>query len=93
MITAAGVGYDIARGEDPVKSTVSAASSLAAGAAVGAAIGGPVGVVVGGLVGVGVGFVVDEWGDDIARMATDAGENAINVGRRAVGGVGDFLGF
>ncbi|MCA1708286.1 MAG: hypothetical protein LC808_35425 [Actinobacteria bacterium] len=76
VITALGIGYDIGQGRNPVKSTVSGVSSLAAGAAVGAAIGGPVGVVVGGVVGVGVGFVVDEWGDDIARGAADLGEGA-----------------
>lgn len=91
-ITAFGIGYDIMQGKNAVQSTVSGVSSLAAGAAVGAAFGGPVGVVVGGLVGVGVGFVVDEWGDDIARGAADLGEGAVNVGRRAADEVGDFLG-
>ena len=42
--------------------------------------------------GVGVGFVVDEWGDEIARGATDLGEGAVNIGRKAVDGVGDLLG-
>lgn len=54
-ITAAGIGYDIAQGEDATKAVVSGVSSLAAGAAVGAAVGGPVGVVVGAAVGAGVG--------------------------------------
>lgn len=81
LITAGGIGFDIASGKDPVQSTVSGVSSLAAGAAVGAMIGGPVGVVVGGVVGVGVGFVVDEWGDEIASGVGDAAE-----------GVKDFVG-
>jgi hypothetical protein len=92
-ITVFGVGYDVYQGRNAVQSTVSGVSSLAAGAAVGAAVGGPVGVVVGGLVGAGVGFVVDEWGDDIARGAADLGEGTVNVGRRVAGDVGDFLGF
>lgn len=88
VITAIGVGTDIAQGKNAVQSTVSGVSSLAAGAAVGAAIGGPVGLVAGAVVGAGVGFVVDEWGDDIARGAGEVG-GAIGD---AFGGAADKIG-
>jgi len=99
VITAAGVGFDIAQDKNAVQSAVSGASSLAAGAAVGFAIGGPVGVVAGAVVGAGVGFVVDEWGDDIARGAAAAGGAVVDTGEAVADGVvggakkvGDWLG-
>jgi hypothetical protein len=80
FITAGGVGYDIAQGKNPVQSTVSGGSSLAAGAAVDTMIGDPAGLVAGAAVGAGVGFVVDEWGDDIAGAAKDVGWAKDKVG-------------
>lgn len=89
-ITAIGIGTDIAQGKNPVQSAVSGVSSLAAGAAVGAMAGGPVGVVAGAVIGAGVGFVVDEWGDDIARGTGTAADAVGNVGH-AVGGAATKL--
>jgi phage-related tail protein len=93
-ITAASIGVDIAEGKNPVQSVASGVSGLAAGAAVGTAIGGPVGVVVGAAVGAGVGYVVDEWGDDIAKGAGDGAKavgGAIADGAKAVGKFVDDL--
>jgi uncharacterized protein YukE len=93
-ITAASIGVDIAEGKNPVQSVASGVSGLDAGAAVGAAIGGPVGVVVGAAVGAGVGYVVDEWGDDIAKGAGDGAKavgGAIADGTKAVGKFVDDL--
>src|SRR5699024_5303997 len=79
LITAGGVGMDIAGGEDPGKAIASGASGYVAGSlttAGVAAAGGPVGwgVAAGAVVSAGVGFVVDEWGDDIASgLGTAAG--------------------
>lgn len=75
-ITAASTAYDIHQGKDPGKAIASNASGFVAGslAVAGvAACGGPVGwgVAAGALVGAGVGFAVDEWGDDIAGAAVD----------------------
>ena len=89
-VTIVGVGFDIAQGKNPVQSTVSGVSSLAAGAATGAMVGGPVGVVAGAVVGAGVGFVVDEWDDDIARDAGTAANAAGDVGH-AVGDAANKL--
>lgn len=85
-ITALGVGYDISQGKDPTKAIASGASGFVAGAlatAGVAAAGGPVGwgVAAGALVGAGVGFVVDQWGDEIASGLGDAAD-----------AVGDFVG-
>lgn len=76
IATGVGVGYDISQGKDPGTAVASGAASLASGAAVGAMVGGPVGAIAGGVVGVGVGFVVEEFGDDMI----DAGKrlNEIN---------------
>lgn len=92
-ITAGGVGLDIGQGEDPAKAITSGASSYVAGslATAGvAAAGGPVGwgVAAGAVVSVGVGFAVDEWGDDIA---SGIGSAASSVGD-AGSAVGDFVG-
>lgn len=92
VITAAGIGTDIAMGKNAVQSTVSGVSSLAAGAAVGAAIGGPVGLVAGAVVGAGVGFVIDEWGDDIARGVGEAAGWANDKVSGAADAVGDAVG-
>lgn len=85
-ITALGVGYDISQGRDPGKAIASGASSFVAGSLATAAVaaaGGPVGwgVAAGALVGAGVGFVVSEWGDEIASGVGNAAE-----------AVGDFVG-
>jgi len=92
LITAAGIGTDIAMGKNAVQSTVSGVSSLAAGAYVGAAIGGPAGLVLGAAVGAGVGFVVDEWGDDIAQGAGEAVGWAKDKVGGAVGGAAKKIG-
>ncbi|MEV4734687.1 hypothetical protein [Saccharopolyspora sp. NPDC049426] len=71
LATAGGIGYDISQGKDPTIAVASGTASLTSGAIVGAAIGGPPGAIVGGLVGIGVGFAVEEFGDDM-----------INAGKR-----------
>lgn len=65
IATGVGVGYDIVQGKDPTIAVASGTASLASGAIVGAAIGGPPGAIVGGVVGIGVGFAVEEFGDDM----------------------------
>jgi uncharacterized protein YukE len=98
LITGAGVGYDISQGRNPVQAAASGVGGLLAGAytgaAVGAAFGGPIGAVAGGVVSVGVGFVIDEWGDDIARGAGDAagwvGDRVDDIGE-GISGLGKKL--
>jgi len=94
-ITAASTTADIMQGKNPVQSVASGVSGLAAGAAVGAAIGGPLGLVVGAGVGAGVSFIVDEWGDEIAKGVGEAGKavgNAVAEGAKKVGKfVGDLF--
>lgn len=105
LITAAGVGYDISEGKDPTTAVASGVGGFVAGslATAGvAAAGGPVGWAVAGgaLVSAGVGFAIEEWGDDVVEFAGDAvewtgdrlsdagewvGETASDVGE-AVGG-------
>lgn len=65
IATGVGVGYDIIQGKDPGIAVASGTASLVSGAAVGTMVGGPVGAIAGGVVGVGVGFVVEEFGDDM----------------------------
>lgn len=79
-LTAAGIGSH---------AVGSGVSSLVAGAVVGSAIGGPVGLVVGAVVGAGVGFVVDEWGADLARGADDLGRGVRKAGNNVADGIGD----
>ena len=77
VISAAGVGYDLVEGKDPATSIASGAGSFVAGSLATAAIasaGGPVGWAVAGgaLVSAGVGFAIEEWGDDMAGAAGEA---------------------
>lgn len=91
FITAASTGYDISQGKNPVQSVASGLSGLASGAAVGSLIGGPLGIVAGGIVGAGVGYVVDEWGDEIAGAVGDAAEAVGGAIADAAEGVGDAV--
>ncbi|WP_184723903.1 WXG100-like domain-containing protein [Saccharopolyspora phatthalungensis] len=78
-ITLGGIGYDIGiAGKDPTTSVASGLGGFVAGAAttVGlAAMGTPVGwVVAGGAVASwGVGFAIEEWGDDMVQGMEDTG--------------------
>lgn len=104
LITAAGVGFDIYSGKDPTTAVASGAGGFVAGSLATAGIaaaGGPVGWAVAGgaVVSAGVGFVIEEWGDDIANMAGDAanwaGERLSDAGDaigKAGKAVGDFFG-
>lgn len=97
-ITAASTVYDATAGDKSVgKSIASNGSSFVAGslATAGvAAAGGPVGwgVAAGALAGAGVGFVVDEWGDDIADGVGNAASTVGHGAKKAAGAVGDFFG-
>lgn len=96
-ITAAGVGYDINQGKDVTTSVASGAGGFVAGALATAAIasaGGPVGWAVAGgaVVSAGVGFVIEEWGDDIVEGAGDAADWAGDRIGDAGKAVGDFFG-
>lgn len=77
-ITALGVGYDTAiAGKDPTTSIASGAGGYLAGAGASAAVlaaGGPVGwaVGLGAVASIGVGFAIEEWGDDAVDLAGDA---------------------
>ncbi|GAA1249604.1 hypothetical protein GCM10009676_40100 [Prauserella halophila] len=97
LITAGGVGLDIASGKDPTKAVASGSGGFVAGSLATAAVasaGGPVGWAVAGgaVVSAGVGFAIDEWGDDAAEAAgevTDwAGDRVSDAGKA----VGDFFG-
>lgn len=93
VITALGVGWDVASGKDPGAAVASGAGSFVAGSLTTAAIasaGGPVGWAVAGgaIVSAGVGFAIDEWGDDVADVAGDAAGWAgdkLSDGAKAVG--------
>ncbi len=89
-IAGLGVGYDVGvAGKDPTTSIASNVGGWATGAGASAlvlAAGGPVGwaVGIGAVASIGVGFAVEEWGDDVAGAAGDAAD--------AVGGfVGDIF--
>lgn len=97
-ITAASTAFDIGTGKDPTTSIASNAGGFVAGslATAGvAAMGGPVGwgVAAGALVGAGVGFAIEEWGDDAVNVAGDAANWAGDKLGSAGEAVGDFLGF
>ncbi|MGI8309679.1 hypothetical protein [Saccharopolyspora hattusasensis] len=68
VATAVGVGYDLNQGKDPTIAVASGTGSLLSGAVVGAAIGGPPGAIIGGVAGIGVGFAIDEFGDDMINI-------------------------
>ncbi|RKT86200.1 hypothetical protein SAMN05421805_10293 [Saccharopolyspora antimicrobica] len=79
LITGGGIGYDISVGKDPATSVASGLGGFVAGAGatVGlAALGTPVGwVVVGGAaVSWGVGFAIEEWGDELMDGVKAVGE-------------------
>ncbi|MQA86713.1 MAG: hypothetical protein GEV03_19290 [Streptosporangiales bacterium] len=84
VITAVGIGYDIATGNDPGRSIASGVSAAVAGAVVGTAVGGPVGLVLGTVVGAGVGYGVDEWYYD----AVGADIESVRNGGPPVSGAG-----
>lgn len=91
-ITVFQAGIEIRQGADPVQTGFSAGASLASGMAVGAAIGGPVGAVAGAVVSVGVGYVVDEWGDEFGQGVQDAA-GAVGAGvSDTADAVGDYVG-
>ncbi|PXY38414.1 WXG100 family type VII secretion target [Prauserella flavalba] len=104
LITAAGVGFDISTGKDPTTAVVSGVGGFVAGslATAGvAAAGGPVGWAVAGgaLVSAGVGFAIEEWGDDIVDAASGAvdwaGDRLSDAGNaigKAGKAAGDFFG-
>ncbi|WP_020669575.1 WXG100 family type VII secretion target [Amycolatopsis nigrescens] len=76
-ITGLGVGYDISQKKDVTTSVASGAGGFVAGALATAAVssmGGPVGWAVAGgaLVSAGVGFAIEEWGDDAVEAVGDA---------------------
>lgn len=79
-ITALGIGYDTQiAGKDPTTSIASGLGGYAAGAGASAlvlAAGGPVGwaVGIGAVASIGVGFAIEEWGDDVAGAAGDAAD-------------------
>lgn len=79
-ITALGVGYDVGvAGKDPTTSIASGLGGYAAGAGAGAlvlAAGGPVGwaVGIGAVASIGVGFAIEEWGDDVTGAVGDAAD-------------------
>lgn len=81
VATGFGTGYDISQGKDPTIAVASGTASLVSGAVVGAAIGGPPGAIVGGIVGVGVGFVVEELGDDMINTGKRLEEINPKMGR------------
>lgn len=80
-----GIGYDIGiAGKDPTTSVASGVGGFlaGAGATVGlAAMGTPVGWVVAGgaLASWGVGFAIEEWGDDIVDGVQSAGEKLSDI--------------
>ncbi|MGH3948549.1 MAG: WXG100 family type VII secretion target [Pseudonocardiaceae bacterium] len=93
VLTAGGIGHDIATGKPPAKAIVSGvggmAASIATGALVGTAIGGPVGTVAGVVVGTAVGLVTSGAIDAVWDNAPEIG-SAIADGAEAVGdAVGD----
>ncbi|MFC4005422.1 hypothetical protein ACFS2C_25530 [Prauserella oleivorans] len=104
VITGIGLGLDIAGGKDPATAVTSGVGGFVAGSLATAGIaaaGGPVGWAVAGgaLVSAGVGFAIEEWGDDVAGMAGDAADwagdrpsDAGNAIGKAGKAVGDFLG-
>lgn len=79
-IAGAGVGYDVGiAGKDPGTSAASNLGGWAAGAGASAAVlaaGGPVGwaVGLGAVASIGVGFAIEEWGDDVAGAVGDGAE-------------------
>lgn len=78
-ITGVGIGYDIGKGKDPTTSVASGLGGFLAGAGASAglaAMGTPVGWVVAGgaVVSWGVGFAIEEWGDDLVQGMEDAGK-------------------
>lgn len=87
LIAGAGIGYDVGvSGKNVGTSVASNLGGWAAGAGASAAVlaaGGPVGwaVGLGAVASIGVGYAVEEWGDDAVNLAGDAA-NA----------VGDFVG-
>ncbi|KMS68167.1 WXG100 family type VII secretion target [Prauserella rugosa] len=93
VVTGLGVSWDIASGKDPGTAVASGAGSFVAGSLTTAAVasaGGPVGWAVAGgaIVSAGVGFAIDEWGDDMAEVAGDAAGWAgdkLSDGAKAVG--------
>ncbi|TKG73192.1 WXG100 family type VII secretion target [Prauserella endophytica] len=104
VITGLGIGLDIAGGKDAPTAVSSGVGGFVAGSLATAGIaaaGGPVGWAVAGgaVVSAGVGFVIEEWGDDIADMAGDAvdwaGDRLSDAGNmigKAGKAVGDFFG-
>ncbi len=91
-VAVAGIGFDVGvSGKDATTSAASNLGGWAAGAGASAAVlaaGGPVGwaVGLGAVASVGVGFAIEEWGDDAVDLAGDA---ASAVGD-AAGAVGDW---
>lgn len=92
-VTALGVGLDIHSGKDPTTAVASGAGGFVAGSLATAGIaaaGGPVGWAVAGgaVVSAGVGFAVEEWGDDVANAAGEAADwtgEKLSEGAKAVG--------
>jgi uncharacterized protein YukE len=79
-ITGISIGVDVYRGKNPVQATASGMGGTfaATGATAGLlAMGTPAGWAVAGgvIVGAGVGFAIDEWGDDIAHGFQDTWHN------------------
>lgn len=83
-ITAMGIGYDVGvAGKDPTTSIAAGLGGYAAGAGATAAVlaaSGPVGwaVGIGAVASVGVGFAIEEWGDDAVDLAGDAASSVGN---------------
>ncbi|MCI2423460.1 WXG100 family type VII secretion target [Saccharopolyspora sp. K220] len=85
LITGGGIGYDIGiAGKDPTTSVASGLGGFVAGAgaSVGlAAMGTPVGWVVAGgaVVSWGVGFAIEEWGDDTVQGMEETGKRLSEI--------------
>lgn len=100
LITAGGVGMDVHSGKDPATAIASGAGGFVAGSLATAGIaaaGGPVGWAVAGgaLVSAGVGFAIEEWGDDAVDMAGDAADWAgdrLSDAGSAIGNAGKAVG-